>query len=80
MRWHVSFAEKLKKIVFKVFGCLIILLHDMRFGMLLETTFKQVERGVISPIEYILDILFHGHFEFSAGIRFPDFESAVAES
>jgi hypothetical protein len=80
MRWHISFSEKLKKVVPKVLGRLVVLLHNVSFRMFLETTLKEVERGVISIIEDVFNVLLHGNFEFSAGVRFPDFESAVTES
>ena len=80
VRRHVLFLEKLKKIVAEVFGSLIILLHGMSFRMLLETTFKKIERRVISAVKNIFDVLFHGNFEFAARVTFSDFESAVAES
>jgi hypothetical protein len=57
MRWHIFLWKQLEKIVLKIFGSLVVLLHSMCFWMFLKTALKKVERRVISPIENILNVL-----------------------
>ena len=68
MGWHLVFFEDLEEVPLEVFWCLVVLLHHVSLGVLLEAALEQVERAVVAAIEDILYVLVQGHFELAAAV------------